>query len=108
LEVLIVEITNIENKYEAIQRMPKTKLEEVYEQIKTIPTLPQEIREIQDNETPREKIYTFLNWHKEQQELTKQYYKNEIAEQERNYQYIYDDAIQIQPSQFVNMPIANK
>ncbi|CAG8799016.1 27487_t:CDS:1, partial [Racocetra persica] len=54
------------------------------------------IRKIQDNETPREKIYTFLNWHKEQQEPTKQYYKNEIAEQERNYQYTYDDAIQIQ------------
>ncbi|CAG8813536.1 35359_t:CDS:1, partial [Racocetra persica] len=39
---------------------------------------------------------------------TKQYYKNEIAEQERNYQYTYNDAIQIQPDQFVNMPIADK
>ncbi|CAG8785412.1 30301_t:CDS:2, partial [Racocetra persica] len=108
LEELMVEITNIENEYEAIQRMSKDKLEEVYQQIQTIPTLPQEIKETQDNETPREKIYTFLNWHKEQQEPTKQYYKNKIAERERNYQYIYDDAIQIQLSQFVNIPMADK
>ncbi|CAG8743816.1 29741_t:CDS:1, partial [Racocetra persica] len=42
-EELIIEITNIENEYEAIQRIPKTKLEELYHQILTIPTLSQEI-----------------------------------------------------------------
>ncbi|CAG8749806.1 9392_t:CDS:2, partial [Racocetra persica] len=69
LKELIVEITNIENEYKAIQRMPKTKLEE---------------------------------------KSTKQYYKNEIAKRERNYQYTYDDAIQIQLQQFVNMALADK
>ncbi|CAG8809599.1 11183_t:CDS:1, partial [Racocetra persica] len=84
------------------------KLDKTYQQIQTIPTLPQHIKEIQDNETSREKIYDFLNWHKDQLEPTKQYYKDKIAEQELNFQYTYNDVIQIQLSQFIQMNIADK
>ncbi|CAG8750979.1 9709_t:CDS:1, partial [Ambispora leptoticha] len=57
LEDLMKEITDIENQYESIQRMPRETLEKAYENIKGIPTVPEQIKQINDNETPREKLY---------------------------------------------------